>query len=199
LYSVPYAKLLESSTASPDKREALKANLTKLRRLFGTTQSLPLLEHCLGFLDADTPDANAGLVAITRYVALLFETRLRRAHAELQLAFPKRATVAEVRAANDKIAKYLQKDMAARRFDGQPQFDVMLTTVQGCTVVQDYLKRHRKAFLRCACSRRADVFAAPCSCACFCLECWEDGAEQDARVCPQCGRPVTEFVIVQHN
>jgi hypothetical protein len=198
-HSVPYAKLLESSTAAPDQRDALKANLAKLRRLFGKTQPPPLLERCLVLLDADTPDANTELVALTRCAAVLFETRPRRAQAELQLAFPKRASMAEVRTANDKLTKYLQKDIVARRFDGQPQFDVTLTTVQGCTAVQDYLKRHRKAFLRCACSRRADAFAVPCSCPCCCIECWGGAPERDARICPQCGRPITEFVTVQHD
>lgn len=83
-------------------------------------------------------------------------------------------------------------------FEDTQQVDPFLLSVESCEHFIHYIRCHTKPLPHCDCGRKAYVYAIPCSCPCYCRECWNsDPSLKDQTICPMCCNPITEFVEIE--
>jgi hypothetical protein len=181
-----------------DLPEAIAAAKSDLAPLFESSAKQPSLQNLLNavFAILDDPSQFGQLTEIARAVYCLLDCRLRRVQAQLVLAAGTNR-VDPINRVSTVIAKMMQQ-LEAYKLAIQPA-DVFLLTKEGCRACEKYLNRNRKPFGKCSCQARADVYAVPCNCPCYCSECWEWADKSEPQLCPSCDKPVKEFVVVQHD
>lgn len=126
----------------------------------------------------------------------LFYYRLRRAHCHLALFTQAWSTNDQVRA-KKQILDYIEK-MVARKPEGVNLLDPLLLDPSTCRALETFLVKTKRPMLKCSCGQRADIFALPCNCPCYCRDCWEFENHPPADLCPLCKRPCKSMIEVTH-
>lgn len=158
-----------------------------------------LTDHVIEYLNGieiDKENKIAELTKIVNDMHLLFEMRLTRAHDQLCILINKQNKTNDVVNAQKQIAAAIQKTKKTMDLDELPNYDPLLMSPEECVRFEKYLERNKKPYSKCICGEKAVIFSIPCSCPCYCYECFEE-EDKEAKVCPRCGKPIREFVVVE--
>lgn len=126
----------------------------------------------------------------------VFYYKLRRAQSHLVMCTQSWRTNEHVRAQKS-ITAYID-NMIARKPEGLELMDALLLQPDTCSALEQFLVKKMKPMLKCSCGQRADVFAYPCNCPCYCNECWELQEKKTDEFCPVCRRPCDSMIEVTH-
>lgn len=159
-----------------------------------TQHLVELLEH----MEENSEEKVKEIKEIYRVYYSLFYGQMARAQAHITLTTGKQSRTREAMQAQEAIKKYLTRTLDNQKPDDAIVIDPLLLDVESCHALEKFLVRHRRPYLRCFCGQKADVFALPCNCPCYCSECWEFEGDPSAEMCPRCHRPVAEFVQITH-
>ena len=160
-----------------------------------------LIHHVTGLIDKynENPEGTLKeLNEIAESVFILFSTRMKRAQADLKILASKnkdaKKAMTEI---DDYIAKRLPK-LNVTNVDTS-KIDPLLINTDSCVMMKKNLTKLTVVFPRCFCTDLATVYAVPCSCPCFCKQCWELEMSENYQKCPRCGKPVQQFVEIDLN
>lgn len=153
----------------------------------------------LNQIEQDKENVLAEVSEIYKGYYSLFYGQMKRAQAHIILTTGKQSRTKEVTQAQDGVTKYLNRTLEPQKPADIRAIDPLLLDVESCQAVEKFLRKNRKPFLKCFCGQRADMFALPCNCPCYCSDCWEFEGDSSAENCPRCHRQVTQFVEVTHD
>ena len=200
--------LLKAYRAAKDFDTALAKCRTELPRLGELVQSQPKFKEAVDKVVSILSDFESALdqdikiqeiESIKNAYLALISTKMRRARAEICLVTTRQNQSSELVKAERTMDTWVKKIVTPLMTDEVSAIDPLVITVDGCEKMEVFLRKHIKPYMKCFCQQRADVFAMPCSCPCFCSECWEFEKDQPVDVCPRCCKAITGFVTVTHD
>lgn len=196
--------------AGKGEQAQLASTVDRCKKMFGQFQTLlkdkdpkfleviARLLELLDMIESDKENVMAEIQEIYRLYYSLFYGQMRRAQAHIGLTTGKQSRTTEAIQAQDAVTKYLKRTLEPQKPEDVCLIDPLLLDVESCQAVEKFLRKNKKPFLKCFCGQRADMFALPCNCPCYCSDCWEFEGDADAETCPRCHRKVTQFVEVTH-
>lgn len=190
----------------PDFDNALAKSRANLPQLAGFVQNQEkfkqTVETVVALLSDFDNDSDAKIAQIEKiknaYLGLLY-TKMKRAQIEITLLTNKVSMTREVIKTKEAITKWTESNLVPLLSEEMMAIDPLLVSVDACKQMETFLTKHTKPYMKCFCRQRADVFAIPCSCPCYCAECWQCEKDGPCDRCPRCDKPVTEFVQVTHD
>lgn len=157
-----------------------------------------LIHHVLEIIaniNEDKEEKIAELRNISNSFYKLFEIRLKRAQFDLSLLSDK-GNSRDTSKPLEKLNNYIKNNLPKFKLDDE-EIDPLLLTPDSCNKLISFTRAHTRHFPLCNCQQKACIYAIPCSCPCYCKECWdEEPSFHDKKVCPRCLKPITEFIEI---
>lgn len=183
--------------------EACKTCTEGLNDLLKYTENqeklLNLTHHVLEMIaniSENQEDKIAELRDIANSIYKLFEIRLKRAQFDLSLISDK-SNSRETAKPLEKINNYIKNNLSKFKLD-DVELDPLLLSTDSCNKLISFIRAHTRQYPLCNCEQKACIYAIPCSCPCYCKECWdEEPSFHNQKICPRCFKPITEFVEIE--
>lgn len=157
-----------------------------------------LIKHVLEILSTineNKEDKMEELTSIATSYYRLFELRLKRAQFDLSILSDK-GNSRETSKPLEKLNNYIKNTLSKLKLD-DTELDPFLLNPESCNKLISFIRSHTRHYPLCNCQQKVSIYAIPCSCPCYCKECWEaEPSFHNQKVCPRCSKPITEFVEI---
>lgn len=190
----------ENPTQFPEACKTCSEGLTDLLKYIENQEKhIKLTNHILEIISSISENQEEKMkeirniaISIYRY----FEIRLKRAHFDLTLVSDKQNS-RETTKPLEKLNNYIKNTLSKFKLD-DVEIDPLLLSTDSSNKLISFIRAHTRQYPLCNCEQRACIYAIPCSCPCYCKDCWEEEPSfHDQKVCPKCFKPITEFIEIQ--